>query len=435
MAGLLEQAGYEPTDDAATPTSSSSTPAAFASAPRTSSTRGSASSASWRRRRAHDPIVAVAGCVAQQEGDDAAASVAGRHRRHRRHAEPEAAADAGRDAQADATARGVPRRSTSTRTTTCRFRSAWRGAAIRCKAYVTIIEGCNEFCASASCRTRAATSGCGRRPTSSRRSARRPTPGTAKCSCSGRSSITTRRPTTRRATSRSCWRRVHEVAGHRAHPVRQPASAARHAAADRRDARPAEGLPAPAPAGAVGLDARAEAMRRRYTREEYLELVAELRATHAGHRAVDRYDRRLPGRDGRGLRGDAVADGGGRAITACSRSSTRRGRTRWRSSGCRTTCRRTRRRGGSWRCRRSSGRSRGSCTTASSAGVEPVLVDATSRRREWELSGRTSGNTVVNFPATRRGSAGSFRCGSPARIRTACAARRRRADRLGRAQG
>jgi tRNA-2-methylthio-N6-dimethylallyladenosine synthase len=27
-----------------------------------------------------------------------------------------------------------------------------------------------------------------------------------------------------------------------------------------------------------------------------------------------------------------------------------------------------------------------------------VLVDHTSRRREWELSGRTSGNTVVNFP-------------------------------------
>jgi tRNA-2-methylthio-N6-dimethylallyladenosine synthase len=30
--------------------------------------------------------------------------------------------------------------------------------------------------------------------------------------------------------------------------------------------------------------------------------------------------------------------------------------------------------------------------------VEPVLVDSTSRRRDWELSGRTSGNTVVNFP-------------------------------------
>ena len=31
-------------------------------------------------------------------------------------------------------------------------------------------------------------------------------------------------------------------------------------------------------------------------------------------------------------------------------------------------------------------------------GVEEVLVDSTSRRRAWELSGRTSGNTVVNFP-------------------------------------
>ena len=29
--------------------------------------------------------------------------------------------------------------------------------------------------------------------------------------------------------------------------------------------------------------------------------------------------------------------------------------------------------------------------------VERVLVDAKSRRRSWELSGRTSGNTVVNF--------------------------------------
>jgi tRNA-2-methylthio-N6-dimethylallyladenosine synthase len=27
-----------------------------------------------------------------------------------------------------------------------------------------------------------------------------------------------------------------------------------------------------------------------------------------------------------------------------------------------------------------------------------VLVDTTSKRRAWELAGRTSGNTVVNFP-------------------------------------
>jgi tRNA-2-methylthio-N6-dimethylallyladenosine synthase len=35
---------------------------------------------------------------------------------------------------------------------------------------------------------------------------------------------------------------------------------------------------------------------------------------------------------------------------------------------------------------------------ASVGQIEPVLIDAKSRRREWELSGRTSGNTVVNLP-------------------------------------
>jgi tRNA-2-methylthio-N6-dimethylallyladenosine synthase len=35
---------------------------------------------------------------------------------------------------------------------------------------------------------------------------------------------------------------------------------------------------------------------------------------------------------------------------------------------------------------------------ASIGRVEPVLIDATSRRREWELSGRTPANTVVNLP-------------------------------------
>jgi tRNA-2-methylthio-N6-dimethylallyladenosine synthase len=30
--------------------------------------------------------------------------------------------------------------------------------------------------------------------------------------------------------------------------------------------------------------------------------------------------------------------------------------------------------------------------------IEDVLVDGASRRRAWELAGRTSGNTIVNFP-------------------------------------
>jgi tRNA-2-methylthio-N6-dimethylallyladenosine synthase len=33
--------------------------------------------------------------------------------------------------------------------------------------------------------------------------------------------------------------------------------------------------------------------------------------------------------------------------------------------------------------------------------VVAVLVDAVSRKREWELSGRTTGNTIVNFPGDR----------------------------------
>jgi tRNA-2-methylthio-N6-dimethylallyladenosine synthase len=33
--------------------------------------------------------------------------------------------------------------------------------------------------------------------------------------------------------------------------------------------------------------------------------------------------------------------------------------------------------------------------------IVPVLVDAVSRKRDWELSGRTTGNTIVNFPGER----------------------------------
>jgi tRNA-2-methylthio-N6-dimethylallyladenosine synthase len=40
----------------------------------------------------------------------------------------------------------------------------------------------------------------------------------------------------------------------------------------------------------------------------------------------------------------------------------------------------------------------GELFAASVGRTEAVLIDATSRRRDWELSGRTSGNTVVNLP-------------------------------------
>ena len=109
-------------------------------------------------------------------------------------------------------------------------------------------------------------------------------------------------------------------------------------------------------------------------------------------------------------------------ITACSRSSIRRGRTRSRRSGCRTMSTRRRRRGGSSRCRRCRRACRGSFSREAVGRVERVLVDSRSRRREWELSGRTSGNTVVNLPGPGGlGRADRCRCGSRARTRTACA--------------
>src|SRR5204863_4284498 len=43
-------------------------------------------------------------------------------------------------------------------------------------------------------------------------------------------------------------------------------------------------------------------------------------------------------------------------------------------------------------------RIQGALFEAAVCRAEAVLVDATSRRRDWELSGRTAGNTVVNFP-------------------------------------
>ena len=166
-----------------------------------------------------------------------------------------------------------------------------------------------------------------------------------------------------------------------------------------------------------------QAMRRRHTPRGIPRSPGAAARDHAGHRALDRYDRRLPGRDRRGLRRDAFADRGGPIPQHVSRSSTRRGRTRWRSSACPTTCReeeKTRRIVALQALQRTI---QGELFEAAIGRVEPVLVDATSRRREWELSGRTSGNTVVNFPGDPAGSAGSSRCGSRERTRTAYEAR------------
>ena len=86
MAGLLDQAGFEATLDETE---------ADVVVINTCSVRERAEEKLYTRlgelrqlaaEHGHDPIVAVAGCVAQQEGRGAAEAVAGRRRRDPRHA-------------------------------------------------------------------------------------------------------------------------------------------------------------------------------------------------------------------------------------------------------------------------------------------------------------------------------------------------------------
>ena len=229
------------------------------------------------------------------------------------------------------------------------------------KAYVTIIEGCNEFCSFCVVpytrgheRMRPQGRHPGRGP---RGGGERPPGGPA--ARADRESLR-RRPTTRRATSRGLLEAVHEVTG--VERIRFASPHPRHVddAVPRRDGAAAEGLPAPAPAGAVGVDARARARCAGATRGRATSIwSARIRDALPDVALSTDMIVGFPGRDRRGLRGDAVADGGGAATTACSRSSTRRGRTRWPSKRLARRCvARTRRRGGSWRCRRCSGRFR-----------------------------------------------------------------------------
>ena len=96
MAGLLDQAGFEATLDETE---------ADVVVINTCSVRERAEEKLYTRlgelrqlaaEQGHHPIVAVAGCVAQQEGRGAAEAIAGRRRRDPRHAGDSPPADAGR---------------------------------------------------------------------------------------------------------------------------------------------------------------------------------------------------------------------------------------------------------------------------------------------------------------------------------------------------
>ena len=131
----------------ATPTSSSSTPAACASAPRRSSTRGSARFEQLARE--HGPRPDRRGRRLRRAAGRRRAprSARRRRRRHRRHAEHASGCRCSSTQAARRSRRAAPPIDLDPLRRRRRSRWAWRGAAIRCKAYVTIIEGCNEFCA------------------------------------------------------------------------------------------------------------------------------------------------------------------------------------------------------------------------------------------------------------------------------------------------
>ena len=138
-------------------------------------------------------------------------------------------------------------------------------------------KGATTIARSVSCRTREVTSGCGRSPTSSRRSGTPPTRGVSKCSCSARSSTTTRRRTIRPVTSPAC---SSASARFRASSASDSRVRTRGTSRDRlidaiRDLpKVAKHLHLPVQSGS---DRVLAAMRRRHTREQYLDQVRRLR--------------------------------------------------------------------------------------------------------------------------------------------------------------
>ena len=202
--------------------------------------------------------------------------------------------------------------------------------------------------------------------------------------------------------------------GHRAHPLREPASAPLHAAHDRRDPRPAEGLQAPPHAGAVGLDDDPEGdapplHARGVPRSRRVDPRDDSR-----RRAVDRHDRRASR-----ARREADFDE--------TLSLTREVRFPQHvlvqvfaapAHAGRPALRRRRVRAGedaaaSSRCSSCSGTIQSEILEEMVGKAYEVLIDGPSRRRPDEWAGRTDGNTIVNFAWPDGASRAPATCSAP----------------------
>ncbi len=218
----------------------------------------------------------------------------------------------------------------STRTTTCRSRWASSAAADPVRALVTIIEGCNEFCAFC---VVPYTRGHERmRPVADILAEVRDAADTGHVEVQLLGQIVNhyQAPDDPACDFAGLLERVSDVPG--IERIRFASPHPRHVtrSADRRHPGPAEGLQAPAPARAVRLQPRA----RRHAPPPHARAVP--RSGGGLREAVPDIDLStdvivgFPGETRRGLRRRRSTSRGRRAITRCSRSSTPPVRTPWR---------------------------------------------------------------------------------------------------------
>jgi tRNA-2-methylthio-N6-dimethylallyladenosine synthase len=396
MAGLLEQSGYEATDDDCE---------ADVIVINTCSVREKAEEKLFTRlgeihhqglETGERPVVAVTGCVAQQEGEKILARSAAVDvivgtqslkrlpmlvdtavQRRDAHQRPSPALDLN-PLDDVSFPLGIARR------------------AERHKAYVTIIEGCNEFCAF--CVVPYTRGNERMRPVAeivadARHAA---STGAKEIQLLGQIVNHYQAPDDPACDFAGLLERLNEIAG--LERIRFASPHPRHVTSRMIDAmrtlpKVARHLHLPVQSGSTEI---LKAMRRRHTREEYLELVARLREAMPDIALSTDMIVGFPGESDRHFEETLSLTEAVRYHSMFSFKYSPRPNTLAlkRLADDVSEEKKTRRIVALQALQK---RIQGELFEAAVGRVEQVLIDSRSRRRDWELSGRTSGNTVVNL--------------------------------------